>query len=123
MLGDEVSGNERKRSDRDYDESNERINAQHKPECAEYRQYTRKEMGEAEEQPVRNVFDIRNHTADRISRSVRIEVRKRQLLNMPESFVTNITGYPIGHAVAAKAHQVLRKRRYSDAQANEQKVF
>ena len=86
-LCDKRRNQQRYRRDQKDDQRDRRIHGKHESERAEDRQYAREKLRKADQQSVRELFDVGRHAARNLARRMPIEIGKRQRSDLAERIV------------------------------------
>ena len=108
----------------DYNEQRDRdILAEHENKCRHNRDHAGEELRKSKQQAVRELIDIRDHTAHDVARLVRVEIRKRQNLHAADRLRADIPHDAISHTVIDHIHDPRRSRRENNQHENSRKIM
>ena len=113
-VGDKARQKKRKRRQNDNGRRDQRVHREHENERRENGEHTREKFGKAHQKAVRKPVHVLHHPADKVSRGMRVQIGKREHLNMGEQTDTEILRDRIDDLVVENGLEPAGERRCGD---------
>ena len=120
--GDKAGDKKAQRGQHNDHQGNPEIFGEHENQRHQNRHDAGKQLGKSEQQSVRQHIGIGDDAADNVARAVLVQIRERQLLNVPNGARTNVLHDMIGHAVVEQIHEPCAQRGSGSHQENQTQI-
>ena len=102
--GEEAGHEEAQGRQQHHEKGDGDILGEHEDQGHRHRQNTGEELGEAQQQPVREDVRVRDDPAHDVAGAVAVQIAEGQVLDVPDGTGADVLDDAVGHAVIEKAH-------------------